>query len=72
MLSQTPDGAVEVGEPEQAEEGDDQHLAQDGNAVGKIGDAAAEQRGFGEIECGHGNIMPQLDHCASDGDGFLN
>ena len=47
---QTADGAVEVGEPEQAENGEDDRLAQGGNAVGNVGDAATEQRGLGKIE----------------------
>lgn len=41
------DGTVEIGEPEQTEDGDDDRLAQGGNAVGKIGDATTEQCGFG-------------------------
>ena len=62
---QAADDAVEIGEPQQAENGDDDRLAEGGNAVGKIGDAPTEHCGFGEIVRSHVRYFHWLAECAS-------
>ena len=65
MLPPMPDGAVQIGKPQDAEGGDNDDLAESGEVNSQPGCAAAEYGGFYQVNETHRSIMLVVAHIST-------